>query len=392
VSNLAVFENDSLTEIEVFGLNSAFNLSDGHSYLDTEKMYPDVLGNLLGIWRTATNSSIPVMEKTFKQAFAKFYGLKGLEKQNLFSICPTASNSIDVVGAWAYAAKIRVGLIEPTFDNLALLLHRREVDLVSIPEFCFHDINALESQVLVNHLDAIFLVNPNNPTGRVVDRDSLQKIIDLCLKYDLKLILDTSFRFCHTGHLDEYELMQKAGVSFIILEDTGKVWPTLDTKASLLSYSSDIAPLIRQIYEELYLCSSNLSLALITAFIKSTAEKGGLHYLHSLIQSRLETFRATLSDLPVQIANENSDALMSIAWVDISALGLTDMELVNHCAKYELSILPGRYFYWNSHEINGHARVRIALLKSEVGFINSIAVFRTALLDLVSIAQQAKEA
>jgi aspartate/methionine/tyrosine aminotransferase len=61
--------------------------------------------------------------------------------------------------------------------------------------------NFLED-LLVREIDdstkAIVIVSPNNPTGEVMDRRSLDLIVDICLKNDLWLISDETYeKFCY---------------------------------------------------------------------------------------------------------------------------------------------------------------------------------------------------
>ncbi|NNA56562.1 MULTISPECIES: aminotransferase class I/II-fold pyridoxal phosphate-dependent enzyme [Pseudomonas] len=372
-------KNKNLTELEVFGLSAQYNLADGHSYISAKTHYQPVLSALPELWNLAADTSVPQMEKEFKDKFAEYFGLDGLRQHECFSICPTASNSIDIVGAWARAMEYRVGLVEPTFDNLAQLLRRREVELEPIPESTINDIQALKQLIQQKQLNAVFLVNPNNPTGLVINQSLMTEIIDLCKQLDVVLILDTSFRFCHRTHVDEYALLTEKKLSFIILEDSGKQWPTLDTKASLLSYSADIAPLIRNIYEEIYLCSSNLSLKLISAFIEHTISLGGVSYIHGLIMKNAQTVREQLANTLVSIEEVDPDSTMTIMWLNIERTGMTDLELINYLAQYDVAALPGRYFYWNSHHVAGHDRLRIALMKPDEQFAFSISRLRHAL-------------
>jgi aspartate/methionine/tyrosine aminotransferase len=378
-------KNQSLTEHEVFGLSVKYNLADGHSYISAKKHFGAVLCNLPELWDSAVETPIPKMEKIFKDIFADYFALPGLKDHKHFSVCPTASNSIDIVGAWARSRNFKIGLVEPTFDNLAQLLRRREVLLEAIPEDVFSDLGLLEEVIQDRNLDAVFMVNPNNPTGFVIDAVMMKSIIELCQKLDVILILDTSFRFCHKTRIDEYALLVERGASFIILEDTGKQWPTLDAKASLLSYSEDLANDIRTIYEEIYLCCSNFSLRVIIAFIEATLKKGGLHYMHSIIANNAEIARSQLTGTLVDIEHPHPDSSMAVIWLNIERTGLSDLELTDYLAKYDVAVLPGRYFYWNSHEVVGHDRIRIAIMKPDDQFGFSISRLKQALLELEAI-------
>lgn len=375
-------KNNNLTELEVFGLSAQYNLADGHSYISAEKHFNTVLSELPALWRSAIEVPIPEMEKLFKNKFAEYFGLDGLRQHANFSICPTASNSIDIVGAWARSMNYKVGLVEPTFDNLAQLLRRREVEIEAIPEVVFTDLGILDGLIQDKKLDVLFMVNPNNPTGFVVDAVMMRNVVELCHHHNLVLVLDTSFRFCHQSQIDEYELLIDRGLSFIILEDTGKQWPTLDAKASILSYSEDLQHAIRAIYEELYLCCSNFSLRVIIEFIDATLKKGGLPYIHSIIEKNIEIARSELSGTLVDIESLHPDSIMAVMWLNIERTGLSDLELTEYLASYGVAVLPGRYFYWGSHYTAGHNRIRIALMKPDEQFAFSISRLKQALTEL----------
>lgn len=374
--------NNNLTELEVFGLSVKYNLADGHSYISAKSHFEEVLEGLPALWELAVKTPIPAMELIFKNKFAHYFGLNGLVGHRHFSVCPTASNSIDIVGAWARSMAYTIGLVEPTFDNIAQLLRRREVNLEAIPEGMFADLTALEKMVCDKKLDALFMVNPNNPTGFVVDAMRMSEVIEMCRRHNVVLILDTSFRFCHRSTIDEYALLIDSGVPFIILEDTGKQWPTLDTKASLLSYSEELALGIRNIYEELYLCSSNFSLSVIGGFIDATVAKGGLAYMQSVVEQNLQIAKTALNDSLVTVEGIESDSIMSVLWLNIERTGCTDIELAQYLSTYDVAVLPGRYFYWNSHEACGHNHIRIALMKSAEKFGLSVLRLKKALVEL----------
>lgn len=379
-------KNNNLTELEVFGLSAKYNLADGHSYISAKEHFGSVLSELPELWGSAVEMPIPEMEVLFKNKFAEYFALDGLRRHSHFSVCPTASNSIDIVGAWARSKNYKVGLVEPTFDNLAQLLRRREVALEAIPEKVVVDPALLEELVRDRRLDALFLVNPNNPTGVTLDAIAMSNVIDLCHRHDVILILDTSFRFCHQTNIDEYALLSDKGVSFIVLEDTGKQWPTLDTKASLLSYSEDLAADIRNIYEEIYLCCSNFSLRVIVAFIDETLKKGGLSYMHSIVMKNIEIARSELENSLVAIETVGPSSIMTVMWLNIEKTGLSDLELTDYLAKCDVAVLPGRYFYWNSHQVAGHNRIRIALMKPDGQFLSSILRLKQALIELALIS------
>lgn len=56
-------------------------------------------------------------------------------------------------------------------------------------------------QVLTEDIDLLFLANPNNPTGLLVDADTLKKIIARCQDKEIYVVLDECFvEFCNGMH------------------------------------------------------------------------------------------------------------------------------------------------------------------------------------------------
>ena len=54
------------------------------------------------------------------------------------------------------------------------------------------DVNAIESAIDTDTC-AVFLISPNNPTGAVYEKRSVDRIVDLCLENDIALISDETY-------------------------------------------------------------------------------------------------------------------------------------------------------------------------------------------------------
>lgn len=78
--------------------------------------------------------------------------------------------------------------------------------------FALPEISAFEA-LITDKTKAIFICNPNNPTGYLYSRQELESLRELCLKYNLFLFSDEAYReFCYDGrefispmHLDGLE-------------------------------------------------------------------------------------------------------------------------------------------------------------------------------------------
>lgn len=356
----------TLTEIEALGLASRFDLANGHASHELTLTQQRIIDRLPKIWEHGTRQKSRDAEMMFKHAFMKLSGTPSLAEYEYFKICPTASNSIDVAAAWLAAHKMKTALIEPTFDNLYLILKRRGVELTALAEDVLHSAGYED---VLNNVDAVFLVNPNNPTGKIISHALYAHFIHWCAKNNKMIILDNSFRFFIPQDVDVYQLLLDSGVRFISLEDTGKVWPTQEIKASLLFTSQDIFNEIDLIYDEIFLCHSNFSLGILTAFLEDASERGLEDAVWKEVAIRRKRLRTALDGEVLSVHASSLKSVISVEWVRINHYFNSDVHLAEHFREQHLILLPGRQFYWN-HKGNfvKSDSVRFALMKLEHEF------------------------
>lgn len=373
----------TLTDIESRALRSVYCLADGHAYQDMHPAHTSIVSELSSIWLKSELLNIPDVEVNFKLAYADLISSESLKAHKNFKICPTASNAIDLVGALLDASVQATALIEPTFDNLALLLRRRKVSLLGLSERdLLTSIQAenLHSLASFNRCGAIFLVNPNNPTGMILTKADFLYICTLCREYKKKLIIDSSFRLFNRRHFDDYKILIDSDISFINIEDTGKAWPTQDMKASIIVYSEDNRELMELIYDELYLCISKFTLSVLTEFCKSTKAGGLQATLWDYVDRNRVYLRAAIKDTQLKIAQSARGSNLSVEWIDCSATGYTDLQLLDFLREKGVMILPGRNFFWNSSHVKKNQNyIRVSMLKKEAMFRQAIGIIARAL-------------
>ncbi len=374
---------ETLTDIEVGGLSSPYSLADGHAYQDLSDAYAPVVEGLADSWKRAQATPIPDMERRYVHTFGSVVGSKTLATLRNFKICPTASNSIDILGAFLATKGLRTGLIEPTFDNLALLLLRRGVDLPAIDDAALVkaiDADALGAFLAPFRVGGLFLVNPNNPTGRVLTRAQLDVVVNTCLRTNTTLLLDNSFRIHNRHAFDDYAVLLESGVSFVAFEDTGKTFPTLDMKASILAYSEDNKALVEEIYKEFYLCVSSFALDVLIGFLEATARHGLEDTVWKVVDEHRAQLRFAMSGTVLRVHPEALDSNLSVEWIDCSGTGLSDLELCALIQKSGLTLLPGRQFYWKNSALPAHhSNVRASLLKPKLAYRKALEILSAQL-------------
>jgi aspartate/methionine/tyrosine aminotransferase len=271
-----------------------------------------------------------------------------------------------------------VGLLEPVFDNLYLMLRRRGAKITSVQENDLIDLDALEAKIKKDNLKSVFIVTPNNPTGFQLDADEFRGLCNLCARTGVALIIDKTFRLYSKKDFDDYKILNESGTDYVVIEDTGKTWPTQDAKVSLMVYSESLAKDLRMLYEEIYLCSSNFTLAFLKTVMEKTKSVGIDRVIHQEVTKRMHHVENALSATPLVLMKSDRACSLPLAWIDCSATGVSDLELVQKLKEHQVALLPGRFFFWNSQDQHT-SNVRLSLMKPDGVFYRGLDVLSEAI-------------
>ncbi|MDX8359779.1 threonine-phosphate decarboxylase CobD [Cytobacillus sp. IB215316] len=106
----------------------------------------------------------------------------------------------------------KVGLLEPTFSEYrtACTAYSCQIQSILLNEFNNWQPQIKRLKALIREVDVMFLCNPNNPTGTVIDEAILLDIIDYARIHHTTVIFDEAFYdFCETSismikYINEY--------------------------------------------------------------------------------------------------------------------------------------------------------------------------------------------
>ena len=373
---------NSLTKYEYKGMNGNVNFADGHAYHNLPNEYDEITCNLEDIWLLSNQLNVVEAENKFKVSFGYLINSSDVINTANFKICPTSSNSIDIIAAYLKQESKKVLLIEPTFDNLYLLLARRGCQVESLLEDDLIEVlkrNALSELLDKHDFNSIFLVNPNNPTGTLLSECNMAKICSYCAEKDKQIIIDTTFRIYSKSVINyDYRLLNDSNISYIVIEDTGKTWPTNDMKASMLVYSDDCKYLIELIYEEIYLCHSRFVLAFFSKIFDLTLRIGIRLGIHATIEERIFQLQDAIKNIPLICKTDRTMTVIPIEWIDCSATGNNDIQNQEYILSFGLHTLPGRYFYWSKDKNDfSTSMIRMSLGRSQNDFDKGLEIIRT---------------
>jgi enduracididine biosynthesis enzyme MppP len=374
-STTALIDEGNLTQLEFLALDSTFNFADGHARQELTASQEKIIGDLPELFAQAASQPVAELERT---AFANYCRLLGqhsfpLDAGRVFT-CYSSSVAMEIVARSLATRTDSIALIHPTFDNIPDILRGVGLRLVPLPEDELHR-RDLDPRLL-DDVESVFVTTPNNPTGRVLTADRLRRLAGQCAQRGTVLILDTSFRgFDSRAFFDHYAVLEASGCRWIVIEDTGKLWPTLDLKVGWLVTSADTGLPVADIYSDILLGVSPFVLALIGRFVEDAAS-GGLGELHRFIAGNRRLLRSALDGLP-RISFPDQESRGSVERIDLGERSSSRLVLEELCER-SVFVLPCRQFCW-ANPAEGDNAVRVALARPTESLATGAGVMREVL-------------
>jgi len=286
----------------------------------------------------------------------------------------TGSESLDIVANYLRLKRMSLTLIEPCYVGLADTFRRHEIDVKPFPDELLRaeDIDQRLGELPTG--SAICLVSPNNPTGRTLTAENMSKLLSLCSRKRILLIIDAAFRayLPMSDIYDQYQLLIESDVAFVVIEDTGKTWPTMELKGPIMAISPAIYSDILHIYADLILHVSPFTIGLLTEFLK-LSERDQLAAVHGVVAQNRAAMQGAIDGTELQAKEE---AFASVSWLNTGSR--SGAELVQDLEVAGVYILEGTRFYW-SDPTRGTNFVRVSLVRSPPVFAEACRRIRTVL-------------
>ena len=378
-----------ITQHEIAALRTRFNLADAHTHQNQSASQRRIIENLPNLWYSAENHSQYQSEQEFLETFYRFHGqYRALERKHEIYLVYAASIGMHITATYLQKRRCKVGLIEPCFDNLHDLMRHMEIPLVPLRESLFADPATIyrNLQDHARELDAIVLVDPNNPTGfsLCAPHDAgFREVVRFCADHGKLLILDLCFAaFIVASGLasgqsrcDAYAVLEDSGVSYIAMEDTGKTWPLQDAKCATIMASRDLNAELYRIVTSVLLNVSPFILKLVTRYVQDSAADGFASVREVLAVNR----RRVRDQLDGSLLGYCEPMVeTSVAWFRIADARVSADELQAYLLDHQIYVLSGKYFYWHD-PAQGQRFVRIALARDPHMFGQAVSALRRAL-------------
>jgi aspartate/methionine/tyrosine aminotransferase len=373
-----------LTQHEILALKTRFNLADAHTHQRQSASQDKIVAHLPELWYEAEEGQQAFYEKRFIEAFFRLHQQPGAAELNKTMLSYAASISTMVAAMFLKQSDMSVSLIEPCFDNLVDLLRNMQVEIKPINESELHDPETIyENLVRTVHTDALFLVDPNNPTGFSLLKDGrkgFEQVVRFCVDHGKLLLIDQCFASFaladrNVGRFDIYQLLESSGVTYMAIEDTGKTWPVQDAKCAMITASDDIHEKVYNLHTSVLLNVSPFVLNFLANYVEDSIEDS-FASVRDVITENRALAKAQLDGDVLEYIEPAVN--VSVAWFRIKPANLTASRLQEKLLENEVYVLPGTYFYWNE-PVKGERYIRLALAREPQMFTGAMQALREVL-------------
>jgi len=179
-----------------------YHLNIGQPDIETPKGMIDAIKNIdFKVWAYTPSEGILSYRNKLAQHYNRInYNITASD----ILVTNGASEAITIAMQTCLNSGDEIIIPEPFYANysgFACMANITVKPLLSVmnDNFALPSISEFE-KVITEHTKAIFICNPNNPTGYLYSKEELELLRDLCLKYDLFLFSDEAYReFCYDG-------------------------------------------------------------------------------------------------------------------------------------------------------------------------------------------------
>lgn len=345
----------NITQYERPALSSPLNLTDGHMHQPWSESQLLIVERMPDLFKAANRERQAEAERRFVDRFSRASGQTIDGKNARWVLCSSASMSIEIVANYLRLKGMSLSLMEPCFDNLADIFKRHHIPLEPVPDEAVRQGRIVEV-LSAQKCEAILLVLPNNPTGTRLCRSGLKDLLAHCQRSGKILIVDSSFRFYDPEYFwDQYELLGESDAPYIVVEDTGKTWPTQEVKVSILAMHPCLWRDLYDVYTDMTLHISPFVLDFVGEFLEDS-RLGGLARLHAEIS---QNRRVLYSSLDRSLLVPVEEPFMSLSWLFVER-GISADFIRDQLAARGVNVLSGRHFFWSSRENDSYLRVALA--------------------------------
>jgi len=348
----------SLTQMQLLGVASETNVAEGYPRFAPTASQQAIIERFPQLHADASRTPYPQLEARAHAAFFHALGQRSapIASGRILSFYASTVATDVVAGTLALAGK-RVALVNPIIDCIPALMRHRGLELVPVSERRLGGPDALAG---VGEIDAVMTANPNNPTGAHIGAPALRRLADACAERNAVLVIDACFRaFDSRTQYDTYAVLDASGCEYVVIEDTGKLWPTSGIKLGFLVFSARNRLAIADVAADILLTAPPFSVAVVEQFALDMGQ-GGLATLHDRIAANRNILQEALAGSTVARLADG-DSRVSVSRVELPR-GMSGTRLWGQLLRLGVHSVPCRPFYWARPSV-GERYLRVALAR-----------------------------
>jgi aspartate/methionine/tyrosine aminotransferase len=366
-----MFKN--LTGYEIDTLSRSFNLTDGHAFRRWLPAEEGIIERSAQLFRENDRRLQVEIEREYVRDFSRLGKQTFDEGAFGYLMCFTASMAFEIVANHLRLNQRSVALIEPCFDNLADIFRRHHIPMRPLADHLLEAPGEVFERALRDvDADAICIVTPNNPTGLTLSEENLRRLAAHCKERGKLLILDNCFRayLPRDRVYDQYAIVREAGIDAVLVEDTGKTWPTSEIKAPFFAVSRQrgLFESLYDIYTDFLLHVSPVGVRLAHEFIRLSQADD----MASIHQTVAVNRKALYEQIAGTFLTPCERPFASVAWLRIEG-ALSGVELKQILDRHGVFVLPGVFFFWHDRHL-GDKFIRVALTRDADVFREATAL------------------
>ncbi len=201
---------------------------------------------------------------------------------------------------------------------------------------------------------AVMINTPNNPTGAVYDRNSLEELADLAVEYDFYIISDEVYeKFIYNGkeHVSPASFSEEVKRHTILINSMSKAYAMTGWRIGYMAADKEVIRAVNVLQGQILSCVQSLSQKAAVAALTGTQEP--LQNMICEFESRRDYMRKRLNRMPGISCMDAGGAFYLLAYVKGcygKSIGKGVIEEDGQVAKYLLeeagiAVVPGSAFF-----------------------------------------------
>ncbi|MBP9797655.1 aminotransferase class I/II-fold pyridoxal phosphate-dependent enzyme [Candidatus Woesebacteria bacterium] len=334
------------------------DLTDGSPHRINPQWVRNIQNNVEGY--SVADSEPADLIRDIKNYFIRVSGLSAIEltPTATFAFCLACDTLIDTPGD-------EIIIADPGFDSYANLIRSFGGNVEYSKRNDDYSIN-IEHMIekVTNRTVGMVLIYPDNPFGSVPSEDDLRKLIALCVEKGITLIIDNAFIEVNPFQkiMPKFSDYITDSLSYLVINDTGKILGLRGAKFGGLSYSPNLADKLKLKIPNYFFQFSQIDLLHISRILKHHEFRAYQDTLRWIIKTNYDYLQKNLSsELSILFTGSTSVCL-----IDISKTGFTDEEFAQSLKEnYMVGVVPVSFFYSGQSKID-YTKVRLSLARPQL--------------------------